>query len=277
MKQLTLALTLVGTLTAAMATPSQAGVYYEARTTMDKGAGSSLVHAWISDQHARVEFVESDIPMTKKGNYLISRDGGQTLYMVNPSDETYSEWDFSAMINLVEGMSGLVNLEFSDPEVELLEEGDGGEVLGYPTRHYKYRTSYDFRMKILGMKRSNHTVTLQEMWVTQEFSDAGLNAWLRKSGRSSGDSSMDRLISTEMEKIKGFPLKSEVVSTSVGGKKGKTQTSRSTTVVSVIRKESVNADRFEIPSHYQRVELLPTGEDGEGGENPLGSIFGRRN
>ncbi|MCH9648456.1 MAG: DUF4412 domain-containing protein [Deltaproteobacteria bacterium] len=277
MKQLTLALTLVGALTGTLTQPAFGGVYYEAQTTMDKGAGSSTVHAWIDDQHARVEFIESDIPMTKKGTYLISRDGGQTLFMVNPSDETYSEWDFSAMINLAEGMSGLVNLEFSDPEVELLEEGDGGEVLGYPTRHYKYRTSYDFRMKILGMKRSNHTVTIQEMWVSQEFSDAGLNAWLRKSGRSSGDSSLDRLIGTEMEKIQGFPLKSEVVTTSVGGKKGKTQTSRSTTNVTLIRKESVKADRFEIPSHYQRVELLPTGGEGEGDENPLGSIFGRRN
>lgn len=256
----------------AAASIASAGVYYEARTTVDGGSGSMYVHAWIDGENARIDMVESDNPMMKSGTYMVTRDAGRTLYLVNPKEETYSEWDLAAMMNLVEGMSGLVNMEFSTPEVEELESGDGGKVAGYSTRYYKYRTSYDMKMKILGMKRGMSSVSLEEMWVTNEFDQPAMTVWLRKGARS-GDSSLDRMIAAEMEKIKGFPLKTVVVSSTVGGKKGKETTTKSTMEVETIREESVNAKKFEIPTDYQRVDLL-TGTDDEGGGNPLKGLFG---
>jgi len=263
------------TLTFALAPASDAGIYYEAKTTVDQGPGSSLVHAWVDGENARIEFIESDTPITKKGTYFVTRDAGKTLYLVNPKDETYSEFNLAAMINLAEGMSGLVNLEFSEPEIEKLDERDGGSILGHSTRYYKYSTQYDFRMKVLGMKRSSFTETIQEMWTTNDFDKPALGVWLRKEGRSAGDSSLDRMISAEMEKIQGFPLKTVAVSSSVSGKKGKTTTTKMTTEVLVIREEAVKANRFEIPSDFERVDILTgTASDEEGGGNPLKGIFG---
>lgn len=273
-KALTLALLLAASLILGAAVPAQAGLYYEAETTVDKGAGSSVVHAWVDGENARIEMIESDNPVVGKNTYLITRDAGKTLYLVDPKEETYSEFNLAAMMNLVEGMSGLVNLEFSDPEVEKLDEKDGGEILGYSTRYYKYQTSYTFRMKIMGIKNSTFTETIQEMWTTDAVDAPALGVWLRKEGRTSGDSGLDDIIAAEMEKIQGFPLKTIAVSSSVSGKKGKTQTTKTTTEVTVLREESVDAAKFEIPSNYQRTELLGGAGGEEGGGNPFKGIFG---
>lgn len=257
----------------AMAGTASAGVYYEARTTVEGGEGSMLVHAWIEGENARIDVVESENPMMKGGTYMVSRDAGRTLYLVNPKEKTYSEWDLAAMLNLADSMSGLVDMEFSDPEVEQLEEGDGGTIAGYPTRYYKYRTTYDLKMKILGMKRNMASSSIEEMWVTNAFDLPAMAIWLRKGVRS-GDSGLDRVIAAEMEKVKGFPLKTVVVSTTVGGKKKRETTTKSTMEVQTLREESVDLEKFEIPSDYERVDLLTGVEDEEGGGNPLKGIFG---
>jgi hypothetical protein len=280
MKKIWVFLLAAGILSLGLAATAQAGIYYEARTTVDGQVGDSLVHAWIDDENARIEFIESTIPTTKAGTYLVTRDAGRTLYLVNPKEETYSEWNLAAMMNLVEGMSGLVNLEFSEPQIQLLEERDGGTVAGHSTHYTKYRTTYDLQMKILGMKRAMATDTVQEMWTTDDLEQPALGVWLRKGGRSSGDSSLDRMIAAEMSKVTGFPLKTIAVSTTTSGKKGKPTTTTSTTEVTTLREQAVDADRFEIPANYQRVELFPAaGEDEEGnpGGNPFKSIFGKKN
>ncbi len=258
----------------AAASIASAGVYYEARTTIEGGTGSMLVHAWIDGENARIDMIESQNPMMQAGTYMVTRDAGRTLYLVNPKEETYSEWDLAAMMNLVEGVSSLVNMEYSEPQVEALEEREGEKIAGYATRYYKYRTSYDIKMKVLGMGRKMSSVSLEEMWVTDEFDQPAMTVWLRK-GTRSGDSGLDRIIAAEMEKIKGFPLKTVVVSSTAGSKKKRASSTQTTMEVETLREESVNAKRFEIPTDYRRVDLLSGAGDEEGGGNPLKGLFGR--
>ena len=255
-----------------LASPALAGLYYEAKTTVDKGQGSSEVHSWIDGEKARIEFRDSDIPTVDKDNYLITHDGGQTFFMVNPKEKTVMEWDLAAAMNMLEGFSGLVDFEISDPQVEKLDDKDGGSVLGKSTRYVRYETSYQMNIKVLGMKRKSTVATDQEMWLTNDYSENGLGAWLRKD-RPTGNDDFDRLLNTEMAKVEGFPLKTVTVTTTTD-RRGREQTSRSVTEVTVLREESVSADRFEIPSDYEKVDMF--GGDGEGSSNPLKGLFGRR-
>ncbi|MEM8931197.1 MAG: hypothetical protein AAGE94_08475, partial [Acidobacteriota bacterium] len=100
----------------------------------------------------------------------------------------------------------------------------------------------------------------------------GLGAWLRKD-RPTGNEDFDRLLTTEMAKVEGFPLKTVTVTTTTD-RRGREKTSRSVTEVTVLREESVSADRFEIPRDYEKVDMF--GGDGEGSSNPLKGLFGRR-
>jgi hypothetical protein len=246
--------------------PALAGVHYKADTvTSGSQSGRTSVEAWVDGPKAKIVFTESDQPMMGRNDYLVTTDGGKTLYLVDPDEETYMEWNLEGMLATVgsamESMKGLVNLEFSDANVEKLAEEPGGEILGYPTTHYRYRTSYTTSVKVMGMKRASSTETVQDVWTTGAFDAAALGVWLRNEPPATGIEGLDELIAAEMDKVTGLPLKSVSVSTTTG-QKGKRQGSATTeTEVTLIEEVSVPAETFEIPAGYTRQEMMPEEEE----------------
>jgi hypothetical protein len=265
-----------------LAAPSFAGVVYSAKTTGEGAKGaemqSSTVRAWVSEGNAKVLFEASENPMTESGSYLITRDGGQTIYLVNPEDKTFAKWDLEAMMQLASGAMKMVNLKITDPKVEKLGESLGEPIIGVPTTHYKFRTSYGMQMKFFGMSQSNTIVQDEEIWSAPSLLDAGFGIWLRKSPPKTGDDQFDALMRSEMQKMNGFPLKRLTVTTTTD-KNGKAQTTRTTMEVTEMQMVPIPASTFEIPPDYKETQLLPTGEGEEGepgGENPLAGLFGKK-
>lgn len=278
------ALSLIALLAATLALPASAGVYYQAVTTVDHPKGDDqrmVVEARVEGEKARIQFEDSDNPMMAAGSYLLTSDGGKTLYLVNPEEQTYAEWDMDAMMQfagaVMEGMGGLVNMEFSEPRVEKLLEEDGGTVAGLPTRHYRYRTTYTMKMKVFGMKRASEVESLQDIWATADLEEAALGAWLRTAPPSTGNEELDRLVRAEVGKVQGFPLKTVTVTTTRDEKKGQESVSRNTTEVTELRRDEPPAapDTWMVPAGYQEVALVPAGQEGEE-ENPLAGLFGRK-
>ncbi len=260
-----------------------AGVYYEAVTTTEGkggGMGDVTVHAWVDGEMAKVEFTESGNPFMGPGTYLLTRNGGKTVYLVNPSEKTYAEWDMEAMMNMAGGAmkmaKGMMNMKFSDPQVEKVDEEAGGTILGLPTTHYVYRTTYSMEMKFMGMHQKNTTVQDQEIWSTTALDMPAMGIWLKDSGPKTGDEQLDALVQAEMDKVKGFPLKQVTVTTTTDEKKGKSQTSTTTMEVTKLEKTSVPESTFVIPASYTETSLVPEGgEDEEEGQgNPLSKLFG---
>lgn len=250
-------------LVALSAAPALAGIHYRADTTTTPENGKAQVtrvEGWVEGPKAKVVFTESDQPMMSQGSYLLTQDGGQTLFLVDPEEETYMEWDLQGMLsafgNMMDAMQGMMNLEFSDVEVETLSKEPGGELLGHPVTHSKHRTTYTVTIKVLGMKRGNTTETVQDLWTTDAFGDPGLGVWLRAEPPATGMEELDGLIAAEMEKVDGFPLKSVAVSTTTGQKGKRQSTVRTETVVSLLEETSVPAETFEIPAGYTQTEMM---------------------
>ena len=282
-----LATTLAVFLATATATAAGAGMYYEAVTRGEGAKGAemadSTVKAWVDGDNAKVLFDESGNPMMEQGSYLVTRDGGKTVYLVNPKEKTYAVWDLDAIMGMAGGAMqmarGMMNMKFSEPEVEKLAEEPGGSMLGMSTTHYRYRTTYTMSMSFMGMKNQTKSEQLQDVWSTTELSEAGFGIWLRREPPKTGDEGLDRLIATEMDKIHGVPLKSVTVMTSTDTKKGETRTTTTTTEVTKLDKVSVPSSTFEIPAGYTETQLIPTGEEGEEGDepvNPLSKLFGKK-
>lgn len=279
LRSLALALPLLALL--ALPIPAAAGLHYEAVTTTegDGASGSTEVEAWVDGPRAKVLIRESGQPMLEGGQYLLTRDGGETIYLVDPEEKTYGKWDIEAMLALVggmmEGLGPIVDLEISEPEVEKLAEEPGGEVVGQPTTHTRYRTTYTTRVKVFGMKRESRTETVQDLWTTTSLDDeVALGVWLRKGPVRTGNEEIDRLIDAELEKIQGFPLKTVAVTTTTGGKRGdKTTTTRTTTEVTSLAETDVPASTFELPAGYTETQMMPA-EDESGG-SPF-DVFRRR-
>lgn len=259
-----------------------AGHYYEAVTTSDTGQKKKQqevmqVRAWVDGEAAKVEFVtgEKEGPFSS-GSYLVTKDGGETVYLVNPKDETYGSFDMEAMMaaagqamNALSQMGGMVKMEFTDVSSEMLSEEAGGTVLGHDTTHYRWKSGYTMRMKMMGMKQENRVETIQDVWSTDELDARGFGVWMRPDRTlKTGNEEFDKLISSQVATVKGFPLKTVNISTTTG-KKGKTMQTTSTTEVTTLREESITGSTFGWPDHYTEVEILPEmpqgyGEQGEG-------------
>lgn len=267
---------LTGVLIAASAS---AGIYYEAKTTAQGGRGAdaqrATVKAWVDDDNAKVEFVETGNPLLSAGGYMLTRDGGETMYFVNPKDKTYAKYDVKAMMQFAGGMTKMVNLKITNPRVEKLEERPGGVVLGMPATYYKFRTTYGSSMSVMGFKSESQTETVQEMWVVSELLGRAFGTWLRKEPPSMGDPEMDKLIALEMGKVQGVPLKMVTTSTVTESKKGRTETTTVTMEVTKLEKVPVPESTFVIPANYTETQLMPLGEGGqEGDDNPFSKMFG---
>lgn len=267
----------------AAALPAAAGIHYTSVTTTE-GPGTdqrTVAEAWVEGERAKVEFRDAGNPMLEKGTYILTTDGGKTLYLVDPKEKTYAEWDLEAMFemlgNTMEAVQPMVNLQIENVEVEKLDSGSGPSMVGLSTRYAEYRTTYDMKIKVLGMGRANHVDTVQKIWTTDELGDAALGVWLRKAP-TTGFADVDELVKAEMGKIDGFPLKTVSTSTTTGQKKKRSQTTVTTMEVTELeRGVSIPDSTFEIPEGYTRTEsTLP--EEGEGeqdeGGNPFQKIFG---
>lgn len=247
----------------AAAAPASAGIHYQAATTTSPQRGKPQVvevEAWVDGSRAKVVFRESDQPLLEKGAYLLTQDGGKTLFLVDPEERTYTEWDLQAMLGvlggIMEGMQGIMSLEFSDLKTEELERGAGGELLGYPVTYAKYLTTYTTSIKVLGMTRQSATETIQEVWTTEAFGDPGLGVWLRSEPPATGLEELDRLIAAEMDRVAGFPLRTVSVSTTTGQKGKRESTVRTETAVTELRETSVPDGSFEIPAGFTRTEMF---------------------
>ncbi len=223
------------------------GLVYEATNTTDGAGGEAAswkVRGFVDGVKAKVEFLESGNPMMPAGSYMLTTDGGKTVFLVNPSERSYSRFDLDALLQtanqMLENTGGLLDFTFANPTVEQLEERSGESMLGRSTTYYRYRTSYDMNMKVLGMKRSNNFVAEQEIWSTEIAGAEGFGVWLRKEPVKVGDTGLDNLIATEMAKIKGFPLKTVTVTTSTAAKKGNQSTTTTRMDVTGLREQNID-------------------------------------
>ncbi len=262
---------LAAALALAAALPAWGGVHYKAvtRTETASRSGDIQVEAWISADKARVEFVKSQNPTARAGTWLLTRDGGRKIYLVDPEQKAYGEWDVEAMLGLMgglmQGLGPLLKIEFSEPKVEKLLEEDGGKVAGLPTRHYRYRTTYTTKVKVFGMGRATDNVSEQDMWVTDRLKDPGLGVWLRPATLHTGNPDFDRQIAALAVSYNGFPLKMTAVTTSTQQKGGQQTVTRTSREVTELDMPAVPDSRFEIPAGYEEKPMMPVTPGGRGG------------
>lgn len=267
---------IVGTaLLLVLAVPCSAGIHYKAVTKTQDAAnktGDIQVEGWVSGDNAKVAFIESaGNPFTEKGTYIVTKDGGKTLFLVNPGEKTYAEWSLQGLMGTIgavmNGMGPLLKVQFSDLKSDKISEEDGGLVLGQPTRHYKFRTSYTMTIKVLGMGNTADVVQEQDVWATTKLSDAALGVWLRADPPRTGNAEFDKLLTGEAGKYQGFPLKLVTVSTSTQKKGNKSTTTRSTMEVTQLDAgASVPASAFEIPAGYEETQIPLGPQQGQAGE-----------
>ena len=263
------------------------GWEYSASTKAAGGANSDMfrssVKGWADGAMSRVEVVESGNPIIPAGSYLLSRDGGRTMHLVNPQEKRYSALDLNNMMGLAGGAMEMMGMKFSSPKVEKLLEETGPAIQGFPTVHYRFRSSHTMEMNFMGMQRVTETITEEDVWASQDLQDEGLGVWLNQGNMKTGNAEVDKVLQAEMGKVKGFPLK-RVATTTTKQQDGSAETVRVTSEVTAIRKTETPASLFELPAGYTEKRLMPggglpmgAGGGGSGGaDNPFLKLMQQR-
>lgn len=267
--RIALSLSLALAAAALLAAPGRAATYFESTTTMKGPQGEQRMRAqgWVDGDNARVTFAESALPGVPEGAYLVTSDGGRTLYLVNPEEKTYMPWDLSQMVGAVgavmQGMGPMFKINVTDPKVEKLADEAGEKILGYDTHHYRFRTTYGMEMRVMGMGQSSDVETVVDTWTSSALADPGFGAWLRRDPPRTGIADLDKLIDAQIAQgIEGVPLRMLTVSTS-RDKKGRETVSTTEMKVTAIREEAPPAGAFALPAGYEKVEMtLPAGMGG---------------
>lgn len=260
-------------LSAAVAAPLAAGIEYEARSWQEgqqanKQAEMSVL-AKVDGEKARIQFVESGNPWMSEGAYLLTTDGGKTLQLVKPADKTYGEFELDSVMRMLGslGEAGIVSFEIENPRLETLEQGPGKTVAGMATKHARYRTTYDMRMKIMGFKKMQSVESTQDVWYSDDLRDPAMGVWLRKEPpRTNTD--LDKLIDLEVSKITGFPLETTDTMITTGKKGKQTTTTTRMRVEKLSRGVSFPASTWVIPDDYTPVQMMPSAEMLAGGQPP---------
>lgn len=261
--------TLAATCVLFTATLASGGHYYESVTEHNmagKRKGDvQKVKAWVEGDKARIEFASGEKKgFFADGNYMVTTDAGDNVFLINPKDETYAPFNLDEMMatvgqmmNMMEEMGDMVKIEITDSTSEKLLEEPGESILGHATTHYRYKSGYTMKMNMMGMKRQNRNDTLMDIWSTEVLDARGFGVWLRPDRQmKTGNEGLDEMMAQQFGQMQGFPLKMAMEMTSTN-KKGKGQTSTTNMEVTVLREESVPDSQFTWPDHYTETEVIP--------------------
>jgi hypothetical protein len=270
-----------------MAVSAQAGYYYEAvtKTSSDqqRGEQTTRVKVWVEGESTRIEYQEgSGMGGFEAGNYIISTDAGDNMLMVDPEEKTATVFNMGATMNMaaaaMEGLGGMVQMEFTDFYVEPGSEESGGDLLGYDTRRVRYKSGYTMKMSMFGRNMDQVIKMSNDMWVTDEIDARAFSAWLRPDKMMKGMfEGLDELMEQQFSQMAGTPLKA-VIETVTTDNEGKSSNSRMVTEVTELREENVDPAIFEIPDDYERRDPIAELQAGNGEnqekDNPMDALKG---
>jgi Domain of unknown function (DUF4412) len=260
-----------------MVLPVSAGLYFEQSvTTEGHGRGMEMkIKGWAESGKAKILYEDSNNPILHKGDYLLTLDGGKTVYLIDPEKKTYSKWSmeelFAFMNRLGQSTGGMVKIDFQDPHSQTLVTEPGGTVLGHSTTHYKWKSGFTMDMKVAFMHTRDRLDTVTDAWVTKDVFDPGLFSWLRATVPTTGDPDLDKILKTNT-RVMGHGLLLKMNQTTITtNKKGKQRTSTTHFEVTKLVQENVDDSIFAMPSGYSEAPLIPEmGASPDQGDNGKG-------
>jgi hypothetical protein len=234
---------------------ARAGVEFSSRVTDDQSREIALTKGVVDGPKARIDYLKSAADTgVKSGSYLLTKDGGKTIYMVDAENKSYLKMDIDKLASQVgdfmNAAGAFVRIKFSDPKFKTILNERGPKMFGLPTRHVKTETSYTVTAFVFGRRNVTTVSRQEEMWVTMKLKDSGMQIWTQQRRIKTGNKGLDKMIESETKRIKGIPLKLKSVTTTKQSN-GKSETSTVMTEITSLKQVSVDAGKFEIPRDYK--------------------------
>ncbi len=236
------------------AAASFAGVTYDFRSeTVGLQQGVVDGNVVVDGPNVRMSVAHGDGIVFKDGTTLLSRDGGKTIAVYDAVAKTFFEISLDDLTaSAADMLKGLpVKIEFANPVVKVQTGGTGRKVEGYPAEKSIVDATIDINIAMSGQKMTSKMTMHSENWTTDALT-ASANIFQQRSVRT-GIDALDSLIAAQTESLKGrFPLK-QMASVRLT-QNGRDVTTTTTTSVTNIKQQALDARAFAPPAGYRRVE-----------------------
>jgi len=234
--------------------PAFAGLEFMTKTSDTRGTVATA-KGLVDGPKAKIEFVSGRSgPGMQKGNYMLSQDGGKTIYVVNPQEQSYMKLDVDKVAatagQFMNAAKGFMQMTVSDPKIETLSDERGPKLHGYKTRHIKKRTSYTMTTSVFGRKDVTSVSREDELWVTDDLKDTGMQMWSKQRSVKTGHAEIDKVIEAEAAKLDGVPLKAVSVTTTKKSN-GSEDVTTLTNEITSLKKARIPGKTFELPAGYK--------------------------
>ena len=240
-----------------VASTAWAGMTYQFSSVTSGRTGSTMAGtASVQNGNMRIDFTSGDGVMFKNGSIVISKDGGKTIYLIDPEKKEYYEIKpdelFASMGAMMKSMGADFKMSIDHQKVDVTNQGPGEPIEGYPTTKYLVDIAYDLNLDMMGMQMTSNVHTASQMWVTDKISTDDIT-FIQQRGLKTGIEAFDKLVEANLSAVKGFPLK-QIMKTQTT-MRGRTQETTTTVTITNIKKAEVPASRFEIPAGLTKTDL----------------------
>lgn len=236
-----------------------AGLYYEVVSEtafeQESSAGSTRMAArgWAEGRNAKLVFSEGGNGMMSEGTWLLTRDGGRTVTLVNPGAKSYRDLNLGGLTDrlgdMFKSLEGQADISFEQPQMKKVSEKPGPEILGYETTHTVFESSYEIKIDMQGSSQTIETSIRREQWTTDDIEAPPGGIWPGAGAATTGVQGLDAIIGQEAAGAsRGFPLKSVIVTTTTV--QGRTSTTQSTTRVTRLQERDIPDTVFDVPDDY---------------------------
>ncbi|MGH9458455.1 MAG: hypothetical protein ACRD2J_12560 [Thermoanaerobaculia bacterium] len=251
-----------------LATPASAAVVYDFRqVNRSDGINAKPAEATgkgiIDGTRSRIEFTGGNL--YPAGTVILSLIGQREVTLLNPEQKSYATIDVAAIASRI----GAANLEITNFKTRVEQLPGQPMVSGFPTTHYRIVTNYDITWKPGSIELTQRVESIIEKWTTSAFGDVA-ETFLEGQPFRTGNPELDKIITAEMAKVKGLPLRQVTTTTTTGvGNLVRTggqlperpsRTQSSEILLSNVRIETIPEVLFEIPNGFRPAD--GTTEDG---------------
>lgn len=211
--------------------------------------------AFVDGERSRVDFIGGNL--YPPGTYVVSTDGSRRLVFVDPEKEWFTEVNTVALAtSLGSSAIKITNLKSSDEQLD-----DTPIIAGQQTTHTRVTMTYDIGITINTIPLKQHVRTEIDTWSTLQFPASNAGSFL--SGMRTGNPDLDRLLETETNNTKGFPMRQTVTTHTIADlppSRSELQSPTQKTIVrdmwvTSIREAASDASKFVIPAKYRRADV----------------------
>lgn len=258
---------------------SAAEIELENIRTVNDVSNRFSVNALYDGDKARLTFHTNDASGVVSGTYLLSIDGGKTIYLISDNEEneetTCYKWSNQDFVHVLGKymfkITNRYNINVSDPVTTKVFEKDAEKIHGLPTKHIRITSKFNANYTFLFFSDELKIERQFDAWVTPLIEGVKTKPILQRTWQATGYRQVDKMLIEISELLNGYVMRSELVQTITDKDGEKTITRIVQNINSVKLVDSFPVDTFKLPA----CEKSDSGDMEKRAEHLLFVMFGQ--